>query len=413
MPREVIDIRHFTTGIVTNVDEKDLPLDAAYTDLDVDPTAREGILAGRADDEGAAVDYHAKQAVLVQQKDGTHDIVYNDVRNGVLGYQTDFYKGRGGDNSASDAPVELSGAADTDLVAMVQHNGVVRVGKGGNAAAKPQWIGRIDDTTFRGKYEDEYVMTDAELTNLVGLPSWYKVLIYTGYWIGVSRYGDRVYKVDSSTGAVTVSPVEHRFAKIDAICAEETTGAHTHIWVGETIGDDYYLKRVNLSTLEVNTVIALTNAYSEDRSSEEYRFSDILHHLDSAKIFLAQTPLEPNKEIKLYSVPYTLTSGSATMTDMSRNICGRVDNWDTPGRFIQQRSTVLVRPVIPVAAPIVNPICLGLLKENHVGLTAYLKCYNDIDNADPEPIVPATYYGVGGYRVHANCFMFEIGRAHV
>lgn len=404
MAREVIDIRHFTTGVVTNIDEKDIPLDAAYSDLDVDPTAREGILAGRAEDESAVVDYHAKQAVLVQQKDGTHDIVYNDVRNGVLGYQTDFYKGRGGDSGTPDSPVELSGAADTDLVAMVQHNGVVRVGKGGNAAAKPQWIGRIDDTTFRGKYEDEYVITDAELANTVGVPAWYKTMIYTGFWVGVSRFGDRVYKIDTATGAVTTSPVDHRFSKIDALCNEDS--GITHVWVGETKGNDYYLHRVSLSTLEITATRTISAMYNDSWNPETYRVSDILHDLNSNSMFLAMTPLQVNAPVRLFKTAYSSISGIATVADISKNINGRGDGnplYNREGRFCAYINPNYYQAE-PVVLGAVNPICLASLHGSRIGLSMDLHVWS----SELGQFTTAYYYKADGSTVAVSRVTFII-----
>jgi hypothetical protein len=387
MSRESLQIKAFNAGIITNVDEKDIPLDAATDSTDVDNNAPEGILRGRREEYVLETPYHAKQAVMVQRADGKHDLVYNDVLNGVLGYQLDFY-GAGGGDAPTLSPVDLSGAADTTLVSMTQHNGVVRIGKGGTAANPPKWVGRIDDTTFRGKYENEYVITDAELTNLAGIPSWYKVILFPTYFLGVARYGDRIYKVDTATGAVEVSPVEHRFNKIDAFCVEQGAGA---VWVGETIGNDFRLSRVSPTTLEVNAIRTVSQIYSGERTPEEYRVSDILHSSTPGLMYLAQTPQTTGKTMKVYTIPFSTTSGVVTPTDRSRNIDTKQPSL-TPGGFAHPTGGLLGDVAQQPIVRELLPICLSDLTGDKVGVSASMEGL-----LEPWPKQPLRYRQPGGY----------------
>ena len=86
MPKEHIEISNFQAGVITNVSERDIPIDAASESLNIDPTSERGSLIGIADDvarfDGSSTDFFLPHVSAIINDDGTYHWV---------GYQPKLY----------------------------------------------------------------------------------------------------------------------------------------------------------------------------------------------------------------------------------------------------------------------------------------------------------------------------------
>ena len=88
MPKESININKFQAGIISNVSERDIPLDAASEALNIDPLGEKGILRGIKKDDiiisgSGAVDFPAYQESALINHNGT-DILVGFIPNNHL-----------------------------------------------------------------------------------------------------------------------------------------------------------------------------------------------------------------------------------------------------------------------------------------------------------------------------------------
>lgn len=138
MPRQSIQIGLFDKGIVCNPDSNDIPQEAAYTSLNVDSEAQDGILTslkGSLEKSFTNVGRYMKGTWLNQDA-VKKDLVFIGTVGGSLNLYSvrDFYG----------APVETQ--HDSNAYCVQPNNKEVHIGKGPNIA--PKWLGYVDYGQF-------------------------------------------------------------------------------------------------------------------------------------------------------------------------------------------------------------------------------------------------------------------------
>ena len=162
MPRQTFDIKEFKYGIISSMDEEDIPPESASDSLNVDGDVGEGILQGIPAD----VEYQT-----------TGDVALTNIRLGELIEDSDIYYAIYHDSSAnkitgiknfqsstvaSRIKQDLVTANISDNTTMVTNNKEVHIGTGFGSANVPKWIGNIEHYQFgmvAADYNDSYTGT--------------------------------------------------------------------------------------------------------------------------------------------------------------------------------------------------------------------------------------------------------------
>ena len=142
MPRKVFDIKDFKYGVISSVDEEDIPPEAASDSLNVDGDVGEGILQGIPVDieltvASASIAY-IRQGEFIEH-DGIYDLIYHDAQNDTISVITDFY------GTTYQKKLNIISSLSSDNVTMVQNGQEVHIGIDG---AVGYWIGRMDHGLF-------------------------------------------------------------------------------------------------------------------------------------------------------------------------------------------------------------------------------------------------------------------------
>ena len=146
MPRNSLDISEFKYGIISAVDEEDIPQESASDSLNVDGDVGEGILRGIPTDSEYKIDSDADAAADDSIADirlgefiedsGTYHLIYHDSNNNKIIGVKNFY-------GALPIKEDLV-ASVADTVSMVKNNKEIHIGTGSGA----KWVGKIDHKQF-------------------------------------------------------------------------------------------------------------------------------------------------------------------------------------------------------------------------------------------------------------------------
>ena len=140
---EQLDIKLFDKGLVTSVEQGDLPIDSAAYSENIDSTAN-GLLRGIPASSaktivGGDTGKNIKKSAWLRRDTGEYDLVFS---NGTeIRAITDFY---------GSAPTESSAILTTPVTSMVAQNKAIYIGTGGTKDTPPKWVGRTDWNLFGG-----------------------------------------------------------------------------------------------------------------------------------------------------------------------------------------------------------------------------------------------------------------------
>ena len=231
MPREVLDIRNFHTGLITNADDRDIPVDAgADGTQNLDPNVN-GKLAGAKNIATKHATYGKKSKLFgwIERTDGKRDLV--GVADTDIKIVTDFYGSIGETtNTANGSCVEVN-------------NQEAHIGCGNANADIPKWVGYLTSGQFNQATPTALQIVDSTVGRGSYYPSMDKIIVgNTGaYYYGYSERTERLYRINNSTHVIDLIS-----EPIEAIKSISQTGGD--IWVlcgtGQT---DYWLYRLNSS----------------------------------------------------------------------------------------------------------------------------------------------------------------------
>ena len=143
MPRQSENIKEFKYGVISSVDEQDIPIESASNSLNVDGDVGEGILRGIPTDvefkapTGSDIPY-IKQGQFIEH-DGIYDLIYHDAQNNTISVITDFY------GTTYKKKLNIISSLSSDNVTMTLQNREVHIGIDGYQG---YWVGRMDHGLF-------------------------------------------------------------------------------------------------------------------------------------------------------------------------------------------------------------------------------------------------------------------------
>ena len=160
MPRKVFDIPEFKYGIISAVDEEDIPPEAASDSLNIDGDVGEGILRGIPSDTELTVDIvrdgtaneslaYVRSGRFIEHG-GIYDLIYHDSYANKINAICDFY---GTPQKLTDLTPSVTIEDSTTIIA---NNKQVYIGVGHSQTA--YWIGYVDHTMF--SYGTSLTITD-------------------------------------------------------------------------------------------------------------------------------------------------------------------------------------------------------------------------------------------------------------
>ena len=261
MPKEHIEISNFQAGVITNVSERDIPIDAASESLNIDPTSERGSLIGIADDvarfDGSSTDFFLPHVSAIINDDGTYHWV---------GYQPKLYTNGNNATSAvfnssknpfSGTLVHLNvGGADyttgigpnanpIQSVCMEVNNKEVHIGQG---SFETKWVGMVQYKQFGVQNFEASFGYPAATSGKLDSPTTFDD-IYKAIKIGTNIYGIKfgghyIYKFNTSTAAITKSI--RRFESLQGLA--EFNNSTDFVWVYDA-GDTKYGKLYKYSVV--------------------------------------------------------------------------------------------------------------------------------------------------------------------
>ena len=244
MPKELLEIKNFTLGIMTTPSETNIPNEAASYSLNVDPVSQDGKLQAMPDDIQKENTFGSNVKWLETIKDGDTD------KRTVIAYVGDNGTGIDGaihyayDIEAASTPALSAGspallgsldatAADAGNLDMELSNKELHIGFGTSNNAK--WVGKIDRNQFGAAYttNNGFYGTDAELKTPSEFRGCYKLVFVeissTTYVYGIDWKGNRVYKFKEVTAGSSYTfegASTTRFSSTQGICQRYVGGSN-------------------------------------------------------------------------------------------------------------------------------------------------------------------------------------------
>lgn len=166
MPRQLFDIRGFNYGIISSLDEEDIPEESASSSLNIDGDAGEGILQGIPADNILLIDSNLEgdiddaigyisQGKLIEDN-GIYDLIYHDSFNNTISAITDFY----GTTASTKRKFNLVSSLTSDNVAMTVNSKEVHIGID---TMSPYWVGKVGHGQFN--YGTSWTISNATNAN--------------------------------------------------------------------------------------------------------------------------------------------------------------------------------------------------------------------------------------------------------
>jgi|ETNvirnome_2_130_1030620.scaffolds.fasta_scaffold03038_2 hypothetical protein len=320
MPKLVQELNNFNVGTLTTPDVRDIPSEAASYSLDLDSVVEDGLLRGVPADAVQTTDTSASTTTMdayitatIQRNASTRDVVYYKNSNNTVSMIQDFegtpetittY-----DNSASG--VVVSGG---DEVCMVTNNREVHIGTGSASTDVPKWLGWVDYGQFGANAPTDPVFSDAELKSFEAFPQLYKVIYYDSYFYGIMYQGTNVYKIHSTTGAVTQSVKDFGSTQGLALAGDNA------LWVYDgTQGSEGTLFKVSNSDMSVTQtnglVSSLTNIITDGKLTDIREVGSNIFFSAWRETSFAAGNVTSGARCWLYRVAEPTTSGNITLTE--------------------------------------------------------------------------------------------------
>lgn len=235
-------VERFDEGIVSSVDEKDIPDNAASWSQNVDGETIPGKLIGRYGDTlftaaASAAIKSMKKNVFLTNSDKTQDLVGYNAADGKLQTISDFF---GTIGAITDQLTPGTGKT----VAMEVQNDAVHVGYGKTSSEPSKWVGKIEYGQFGGTKPSGIQCVNAELAPPVIFPVLYKTFSDGTYLYGIQFQGTKIFKVTIATGVFTVS-------KQDFVSTQGLAYNTTYLFLYDKAGTHGILYRLNLADLSI------------------------------------------------------------------------------------------------------------------------------------------------------------------
>ena len=238
-------------GTITTPDVKDTPEQSASYSLNIDAVIKDGSLQSvpknrikyvyNAAGTAGGLDVNIDKISLIRS-DTKVDAVYYDDTDKKIHFISEVDKnstvpssGTYEDHIATtstklDIPSDFSagdgvsaggvGVALND-VSMQSHSKELHIGLGISDGATPKWIGYTNHKQFGSKIS-EVIIENAEVKYPSAVPFLIKTVIVGGATYGVQKGGDRIWKINSSTGALLANSDAGTFQNTQSICSDGT-----------------------------------------------------------------------------------------------------------------------------------------------------------------------------------------------
>ena len=335
MPKESININKFQAGIISNVSERDIPLDAASEALNIDPLGEKGILRGIKDDDvivnGNSNDFPLYQESELINHNGTDILVgfiprnhTNAVINQLSSLANPF---------TDTTPTELGsltiGGTGVNIseCCMEANNQEVHIGFGEFAS---KWVGIIQYKQFGIKNANttfgapNYV--DAELESPSNFKDLYKVIhVDANYLYGIKWQGNYIYKFHKTN--LTIEKSKKRFISTQGLTIfhdGNLSDRSPSLWVydaGESEHGTLYKYSTALESEEFAVTLSIPSAASGEWNTDQ--ISDIIHIEDDTNLIWFYRPIEgdnyPDENLNtgngawLWNIAEPTAPGSATL----------------------------------------------------------------------------------------------------
>lgn len=165
MPSEVINIEKFYSGLISNPDSEDIPIDAASSSTNVDGDYKEGILrAVYVDSVKSTADVkNATIGEFIQKTSSVWDFIYYNPTAAKVQAYTDFF----GTPGTSDLIITVHSSSSPIFI---RNNKELHVGMGSTSNNPTKWIGYVDYGQFGGSAPVALQAINAELSAPTGTP---------------------------------------------------------------------------------------------------------------------------------------------------------------------------------------------------------------------------------------------------
>ena len=298
-------------GTVTTPDVKDTPEQSASYSLNIDAVIKDGSLQSVPknrikyiyDSTGTVggLDVNIDKISLIRS-DTKVDAVYFDDTDKKIHFISDIDKNSTvpttgtyansiatvdtkldipSDFSSGDGVSVSSGVILND-VAMQSHSKELHVGLGISDGAVPKWVGYTNHKQFGSKIS-EVIIENAEVKYPSSVPFLIKTVIVSGATYGVQKGGDRIWKINSTTGALLANSDSGTFQSTQSICSDGT-----NLYVLDRQTTSTYkgiVIKVVPSTLSIKTkLVGLPVTYPGPTGTQ---YSDIEYTSTGTKIWVA------------------------------------------------------------------------------------------------------------------------------
>ena len=300
MPKDLLELRTFEMGLITNPSEQDVPEEAATFSKNIDSFNSDGSLAGVADDvvmtgyptssfsegSGAQPTTVNLEVAKTINDDGVERVIFYENTSG-----NKTIRKIDGFNSASptNANTLVLGAGgfntSNEDVCMEVNNKEVHIGMGNTVADAPIWAGIINEGQFGEEPPSGVQGVKAELTAASSFTTMDHVVTDSGgdFIFGVeiaNTNNPKVYKFQASTGTMILSSdAETEFTKICGMCKWDEGYPDRYLLVlDQHATNEYTLNLVSQSNLEIVKVWPCSDLVFADATQILH-----IHNSDAAK----------------------------------------------------------------------------------------------------------------------------------
>lgn len=307
MAKQLLEINKFQNGVITTPDISDTPEESASYSLNIDAVIKDGTLQSlpknrikyvydtastplktevnidkigliRSDDktDGVYWDDATKKIHFISQIDKNSTIASNNIATTTT--KLDEYSSFTPDDDASG--VSVSSTVELNNVSMQSHSKEIHMGLGYNQA--PKWIGYTNHKQFGVKLSTP-IIENAEVRYPSSVPFLIKTVTLSGATYGISEGGSRIWKINSTTGALLANSDAGTFQNLKSIT---TDGTDLYVL------DDYTTSTykgvvIKVATSALSTkakIIGMPNTYPGPSGSN---YSDIEYTSTGSKLWIA------------------------------------------------------------------------------------------------------------------------------
>lgn len=304
MSRQVFDIKDFKYGVISSIDEEDIPSESASDSLNVDGDSAEGILRGIPADTEKLIDTGDADTTVddalvdvrlgeMLETGGVYTLVYHDSNANKISTIQDFY----GTTPTQD---DILSSNVSDNTTMVKNNKEVHIGTGYAVANAPRWLGYIDWRQFglaATAYTDVY--TGAGLDDMTASVTGYVGSQMSEYVVEITANTPDKFKVikdgvETLTNQEIVAGAQSIGDGITVTFASTTGHTIGNTWL--TVAGGYYSVGAQVAS---NSVLAVTTATETTGTGEKSFLTS------NTYMWTLSTVFDGYQESPLYNVPIT------------------------------------------------------------------------------------------------------------